>query len=962
MRNIYGSARSFLAYSLFHYYSVIFLPKDITSFEERSEEVLTLVGSDKAIAVTEETVTQIEFFNRIIQQEKLIAVIKRELINLPAPRLKHLTNLSLRLKLGDVFNRDQLTNWLFSQDYELVDLVTEPGEFAVRGSIVDVFLEKLENPVRIEFFGDEIVSIRYFDALTQCSIKPIASVEITGRKIPFSTEEPFLSIFPNHFVILLENQLDPKLTELLPRNNIVVIFAEADGDFDFGFLTPNIYLGNLSVLGAEIESSNLTYYIVVRDWHQQERLQKILGEKPHYLVTKLNGGFIAPNDGYAVLTEKEIYGAPIMRLPKRRFKGLPVDNLLTLKKGDYVVHHNYGVGIFEGTKRLKIDNQEKDFLYIRYAGAGRLYLPIENLNFLDRYIGSEERPPVLDRLGSRNWAWAKAKAQKAATDFASELIQLYAQRSITQGFRFLADTEWQAELEAAFPFQETPDQSKAWEEVKKDMESDKVMDRLICGDVGFGKTEIALRAAFKAVMAGKQVVMLVPTTILAYQHYNTFSQRLAKFPIRVEMLSRLVSPAQRKAIIEGLKNGKVDIVIGTHILLQAAKFAKDLGLLIIDEEQRFGVRQKEAIKKLKLGIDALTLTATPIPRTLYMSLVGLRDISVINTPPLGRKEIKTEVLPWDGEVIHTRIRQEIARGGQVFIVHNRIESLPKLVKKIQKLCPDLRIVSAHGRMPEHLLAKIYLDFVKGNYDILITTAIIESGIDMPKVNTIIVDHADWFGLADLHQLRGRVGRSKEQGYALFIVPETDKISPASHKRLSAILQYSKLGQGFKLALRDMEIRGIGDLLGEKQHGHITRVGFSLYVSLLKEAIAKLKGEEPIIEPDLSFDVEAYIPEEFISDSYERVAIYRRFLAAETKEEIEAIKEELIDRFAKYPPIMENLIKIALIRVLARKAGIYKIILKQNRITIIGVKTTKELIGGLDKIIEVLLRADTKWRN
>lgn len=953
VRNISGSARSFLAYSLLDYGSVVFLTNDTAEFNERSEEILALVGKKQTMVVSEESVTQIEFFKRTASQEKFIAVTKKELINLPAPKIEQLSNLSLKLKCGGVFKRDQLTNWLIDQDFELVDLVTEPGEFAVRGSIVDIFLEKLENPVRIEFFGDEVISIRYFDALNQRSIQPIESVEIIGRKIPSFTTQPFLSILSAHYIILLENRSDQQISKLLPQKNITVVFDEIKGNFDFGFLAPNIYLGNLAVLRAEIESANLTYYIVLRDRHQQERLQKILGEKPHYLVGKLNSGFIAPRDGYVVLTEKEIYGVPIMRLPRRKFKGLPVDNLLSLKKGDYVVHYNYGVGIFEGTKRLRINDKEKDFLYIRYAGAGKLYLPVENLNLLDRYIGTEEKPPTLDRLGSKNWLWIKAKAQKAAADYAQELIQLYAQRSLTKGFRFLADTEWQAELEAAFPFQETPDQSKAWEDVKKDMESDKVMDRLICGDVGFGKTEIALRAAFKAVMTGKQVVMLVPTTILAYQHYNTFKKRLAKFPIRVEMLSRLVKPKERQTIIEGLKNGKVDIVIGTHSLLKAVKSAKDLGLLIIDEEQRFGVRQKEAIKKLKLGIDALTLTATPIPRTLYMALVGIRDISMINTPPLGRKEIKTEVLHWDSEVIRTRIRQEIARGGQVFIVHNRIESLPKLVKRIQQLCPELRIVSAHGRMPERFLAEIYLDFVQGNYDILITTAIIESGIDMPKVNTIIVDRADWFGLADLHQLRGRVGRSREQAFALFIVPESDKISEASRKRLSAILQYSQLGQGFKLALRDMEIRGIGNLLGPEQHGHITRVGFNLYCSLLKEAVAKLKGEVPTIEPDLSFDVEAFIPEEYIPNSYERVAIYRRFLTAETKEEINAVKEELADRFGKYPAIMENLIKIAQIRVLARKQRIFKIRLKQNHITIFDEKTQKEFFGGLDKIIEEL---------
>lgn len=951
VQNIFGSAQSLLAYSLFPYHSVILLPKDSLNFNARSEEILSITDSEQAIVVTEETVTQIEFWLKVTTHKKFIAIIKKEVTSQPAPKLAQLESLTWQLFRGLTVKRDKLISWLNEQNYELVDLVTESGEFALRGSIIDIYPEKLSNPVRLEFFGDEIVSIRYFDELTQRSIKQVESVELTARKIPAFVTQPFLTILPkNDFIILLEDPIDEQL-KLLPKQNKLVFFDQSEGEFDFGFLTPNVYLGNLSILSSEIESSNMTYYIIARDDYQKERLQRILGEKPIYGTGNLNNGFIAPQDGYAVLTEKEIYGMPVMRLPKkRRFKGLPVDDLLALKNGDYVVHIDYGIGIFEGTKRLSIDNKEKDFLFIRYAEHGKLYLPIENLNRLDRYVGSEDKPPVLDRLGSKSWFWAKAKAAKAIDLYAEELINLYAQRSLITGFRYPADNEWQTELEASFPFQETPDQLKAWEEVKRDMESNKVMDRLICGDVGFGKTEIALRAAFKAVLAGKQVALLAPTTILAYQHYNTFRSRLERFAVHVAMLSRLVSAQNRKTIIEGLKTGKIDIVIGTHILLKAVNAFKDLGLLIIDEEQKFGVRQKEKIKQLKLAVEVLTLTATPIPRTLYMALAGLRDISTIHTPPIGRKEIKTEVIVWDNETIRTRIREEINRGGQVFIIHNRITSLPRLVKKIQNLCPDLRIVSAHGQMPEQQLAEIYLDFIEGKYDVLITTAIIEAGIDMPRVNTIIVDRADWFGLADLHQLRGRVGRSREQAYALFIVPDSEKISEAARKRLSAILAYSQLGSGFKLAMRDMEIRGIGNILGPQQHGHIVRIGFGLYQALLKEAVAKLKGEAPIIEPELSLDVEAYIPEEFISDSYERVAIYRRLLAVESKEEIEKIKEELVDRFGNYPTIMENLFKIAQIRVLARKKFIPRIILKQNHIIIFGRNRKKELSGGLEAVI------------
>ena len=944
--NIPGSARSFLLRSIFDNFPVIYIADGDNSSTARYEEILALAGPDSAIRVTRDSTTQIEFWRKVLADEKLIAVINKEVIYLSAPRLENLKDLVLTLGRGEEFNRDKMIDWLVEHNYELVDLVTEPWEYSVRGGIVDVFVEKEENPVRIEFFGDEIVSLRKFDSLTQRSIKPIERFELTSRLRPIESNQPFLSLLPKHYIILSEILIDCP-------NHKIVFFDNETCDFNFEFLSPSIYLGNFSILGSEIESSNLTFYIICRDEFQKERLERLLGEKPVYLVGNLNDGFLAPNDGFAVLTEKEIYGVPVMRLPKRKFKGLPVDDLLSLRKGDYVVHKNYGVGIFEGTKRLRIGDKEKDFLHIRYAGKGKLFLPVENLSLLDRYVSSEENPPVLDRLGSKNWLRVKTKAAQAVTDYAKELLELYAQRAVAKGFQFSQDTEWQAELEASFQFQETLDQLNAWQAAKCDMEKAKPMDRMICGDVGFGKTEVALRAAFKAVMDGKQVAMMVPTTILSYQHYNTFRKRLEKFPIKVEMLSRFVNPKKRKEIVEGLRNGKVDIVIGTHILLNAVKSAKDLGLLIIDEEQKFGVRQKERIKELRTGIDVLSLTATPIPRSLYMSLVGLRDISTIHTPPSGRKEIKTEVIHWNDEYIRSRIRHEVKRGGQVFLVHNRIESLPKLVNKIKKLCPDLQIISAHGRLPEQLLANSYLDFVEGKYDILITTAIIESGIDMPRVNTIIVSRADWFGLADLHQLRGRVGRSKEQAFALFILPDSCEISESAQKRLSAILAYSKLGSGFKLAMRDMEIRGVGNLLGLEQHGHIARVGFNLYVSLLKETVAKLKGEKITPEPDLSFDVESYIPEEFISNSYERVAIYRRLLSVETIEEIESIKEELVDRFGRYPLIMENLFKIALIRVLAREKYLQRVVVKQNQIILIGQKIRRELTGGLDQVISEL---------
>ncbi|MEO0108194.1 MAG: DEAD/DEAH box helicase, partial [candidate division WOR-3 bacterium] len=530
---------------------------------------------------------------------------------------------------------------------------------------------------------------------------------------------------------------------------------------------------------------------------------------------------------------------------------------------------------------------------------------------------------------------------------------LHAPRARTPGFALPRHTPWQPELEDRFIHEETPDQLQAIAAVKRDMESPRPMDRLVCGDVGYGKTEVALRAAFKAVMDAKQVAVLVPTTILAYQHYNTFRARAAPFPLKIAMLSRFVPPARRSAILEQLKTGQIDIVIGTHMLLSRQVHFKDLGLLIIDEEQKFGVRQKEKIKQLRTAVDCLTLSATPIPRTLYMSLVGLRDISTIHTPPAGRREIETRVEPWHDQTIQAYILREKSRGGQVFFIHNRVESLPAIYNRLCRLCPDLKVAMAHGQMPERALAEVYLAFASGAYDVLVSTAIIESGLDLPRVNTIIVNRADWFGLADLHQLRGRVGRTQEQAYALFILPDRHDISEEARKRLSAIMAYSHLGSGFKLAMRDMEIRGVGDLLGTEQHGHVARVGFNLYVQLLREAVARLKGEEFAPEPDMKIEVEAYIPESYISNSFERVAIYKRLLSAEREDELELLAAELEDRFGKYPPIVNTLFKVARARVLARQNGLLRVSLKRNQIALVGKRGERVLEGDLDRLLELL---------
>ena len=920
----------------------------------RFQELKSLLGPGAVLILSGDAPSQLELLNALRTDRLRVVITDRAALAPRAVCVGDESTLALALQVGQDLDREVMTRWLHDAGYERDDLVTEPGEFTMRGGIVDVFPDRAAYPVRAEFLGNRLESLRQFDQLTQRSVSRINEFRLEARNLNRFTSEPVSSLLPTEspVVELRESGAGPDPVPLAEGRRTVWVVADG-GDVDFGHTRPGLYLGNFVLLKHELASSALQYFILCPDEHHEQRLAHVLGNRPRYLLGSLSEGFVAARDGFAVLTSREIYGAPVMREVRRRFRGLPVDDLLALHKGDYVVHINYGVGVFEGIRRLRVAGAEHDFLSVRYAENNRVYVPLENLGLLDRYIGSDDRPPALDRLGSRSWQLARTRTAAAVADYAVELLEIYARRKTVQGFAFARDTPEQEELEAAFVHEETPDQLRAIGDVKHDMESDRPMDRLVCGDVAYGKTEVALRAAFKAVMDAKQVAVLVPTTILAVQHLDTFRARARQFPIRIAMLSRFAVPGERARVVEELAAGKIDIVIGTHMLLGARVKFRDLGLLIIDEEQRFGVRQKEQIKRLKAAVDVLTLSATPIPRTLYMALVGLRDISTIHTPPAGRREIDTDVQPWNDELVRRYVLREVNRGGQVFFIHNRIESLPPLHERLCRLCPELRIVMAHGQMPERRLAGTYFDFAHGEYDVLCSTAIVESGLDLPRVNTIVVNRADWFGLADLHQLRGRVGRTQEQGYALFIIPDRHDINEEARKRLSAIMAYSQLGSGFKLAMRDMEIRGVGNLLGVEQHGHVARVGFNLYVRLLKEAIGNLKGEAVSQEPELSIDVEAFLPEDFIADSYERVAIYKRLLSVESEAELKDLRAEMIDRFGNYPPIVENLFRVARVRVLARRQGLLRVSLKGNRIVLVKAKSERIIEGGLDRLLEVL---------
>ncbi|MEO0092397.1 MAG: transcription-repair coupling factor [candidate division WOR-3 bacterium] len=915
-------------------------------------DVLSFASNEKIIGYNPSDSNESDYFSIIHNSSSDIIIIKSEDLLCSVPDTEILSKYRMKLKKGMFMPIGQLIEFLEASQYERVDLVSEPYEYAVRGNIVDIFPSKQTNPIRIEFFDNSIESLRYFDTISQRSISFLTEIEFYGRVNPQNWKKRLIEILPKTGLILSESTRQVDAQEILKEFTNCIFLNQETGDFNFNFYSPPQYLRNFRLLKSEIENSNLEYYIVVSYEYQRERLRRILGEKPQYLLGSLSSGFFCPDECYCVITEKELFGQPIVKLPRRKFKGQPLDDLLALHKGDYVVHIDYGIGQFNGIERIKVDEVEKDFLVINYAEGQKLYVPVENLSLIERYIGIDDSQPTLSRIGSKSWLLTKLKAAKAAQTYAQELLNLYARRTIATKKPLSKDEIWQTEFEATFPFEETPDQLKTLAEVKRDMESTKPMERLVCGDTGYGKTEIALRAAFKAVTNLKQVAVLVPTTILCYQHYNTFKKRLADFPFRIEMLSKFISRTQQEKIIADLRNGKIDIIIGTHILLNPKIAFKDLGLLIIDEEQKFGVKQKELLKKLKTTVDVLMLTATPIPRTLYKALIGISDISPIHTPPVGRKDIITEVTTWNDDSIYQRIQRELSREGQVLFIHNRIESIKNIIQRLYNLNPNWRIGIAHSKLPEKVLAELYLDFINKQYDILVSTAIVEAGLDMPNVNTIIINRAHEFGLADLHQLRGRVGRSDKQAYCILIIPDKE-ITETAKKRISTILAYSHLGAGFRLAMRDMEMRGVGNILGPEQHGNIAGVGFNLYQQMLKEAISQLKGETIASEPELSLDISAYIPETYIQDAYERVAIYKRLLSLENEMELKSIKEELQDRFGKYPEVVENLFLIAEIRLKSKALNLLKVSLKNNCITLVQPAKTFTTYGDVKTLLKIL---------
>ncbi len=759
--------------------------------------------------------------------------------------------------------------------------------------------------------------------------------------VPVDVLQSELDDYPN-FTISLATSVDTQ------EGNDNIDPSVENSEIQFDMKPLGIGRGNYQMVIDNINRWTTKGYLVnvfCETPQQAKRVLEILIERdlpPEYTsvsVGYISEGFLSESLKLFVISENEIFGNRQGRKVSKRVttKGAPLLSLVDLKVGDHVVHVSHGIAIYEGIRRIDIDGQAQDFLVLRYREDDKLYVPTYQVDLVQKYIGNKDESyqPKIDYLGGKSWQNKKNRAKAAVEEMAAELLKLYAARQTNRGFGFPSEVPWEGEFEALFPFQETDDQLQAIEDVKADMETERPMDRLICGDVGYGKTEVALRAAFKAVMAEKQVAILVPTTILALQHYDTFEKRFKSFPIIVEMLNRFRNQKEIRTIKEKLAEGTVDIVIGTHSLLSKTVSFENLGLLIVDEEHRFGVKHKEKIKQFKETVDVLTLTATPIPRTLHMSLVGIRDFSIINTPPANRLPIQTHVMPYSPKVIKDAIMNEMSRNGQVFFVHNRVQNIGIIANTIQELVPHARLAIAHGQMPERELENVMLEFVRHKHDILVCTMIIESGLDIPNVNTIMINRADAFGLAQLYQLRGRVGRADEQAYGYLFYPNDKAITEGAQKRLRVIEEFTDLGSGFKIALRDLEIRGAGNILGAQQHGHITNVGYELYCKLLDDAVKKLKGEkvEEEFETSINLPIDAFLPDDYIPDSRQKISIYKKISALKSAADRYDLTNELIDRFGEIPEPVEMLLEICSIKQLCKKLGIESIVAGGKRIKV-----------------------------
>ncbi|MEK7679493.1 MAG: transcription-repair coupling factor, partial [Deltaproteobacteria bacterium] len=1033
--------------------------RDSLAFFLNEEEVF-LYPSTELLPFDEQSVhpdirsSRLALLHRLLDKDALPFITVASfgsLLERVAPR-EALSSSVVELKVKEEFDRERLISRLAELGYSRMSFVEERGEMSARGGLLDVFPPAFAQPLRIEFLGDEIESIRLFDISSQRALKelkdarilPVAGALLSGQSryaardalieraeelgmgrdswegvsrrlidsAPSELTDALLPLFYKRLVPLFDYLrdntaiavIDPERVDSGMKEFNESVKAAAQGlesKKEFFVAPESLYLGleeakalikghpvismghsgaavaccsNLGLkqalsIGKKTEQplkpladkiqtwkeEGFRVYITAHNAGQAMRTKELLegyglnplvikgtdvldsGKTAGWLFVatgRLSEGFSLPAERLTVVSEEEVFGERVKRRPPPKKKlGEFLMELQDMSAGDHVVHKEHGIGVYRGLKRLDVEGIESEFILVEYRGNDRLYVPVVRADLISRYKGAEGSAPELDRLGGANWARTKGRVKKAVGILAGELLKLYAERLVAAGFAFPPPDSLFREFEAGFEYDETPDQARAIEECLSDMQGEKPMDRLICGDVGYGKTEVAIRAAFLAAQGGRQTAVLVPTTVLAQQHFQTFSARLAPYPATVDVLSRFRSKKEHKETLERLKKGGVDIIIGTHMLLQKDVVFKNLGLVIIDEEHRFGVRQKERFKSMKKTVDVLAMTATPIPRTLQMSLASVRDLSIINTPPEDRLAIKTTIIRFDENLIREAIERELKRGGQVFFVHNRIEDMGAVEELLQKLAPQAKIASAHGRMNVAELEKKMLGFVERRYDILLSTAIIESGLDIPAANTIIINRAHRFGLADLHQLRGRVGRSSHRAYAYFIVPDGTGLTEEAARRIEVIREHTEPGSGFNIAAYDLEIRGAGELLGREQSGQIAEVGFDMYAGLLEEAVHELKHEAVPDEaaPELNLKLSQFIPEDYMPDARQRLNFYKRLASASLEEDLSYIKDELLDRFGLYPEPVEHLLSCAGLKLLLKRLNASELVQKGARL-------------------------------
>lgn len=971
-----------------------------------------LLETQAAVSSLDELSQRLDAMSFLLTKQKGIVISTPQALQYPLPAAIKFKANSLTLKVNQVCNLSKICDFLVRCGYKRDDLVANPGEFALRGDILDIYPINIAYPYRIEFFDDEIDNIRTFnpvsqrtkDSLTEVVIEPADDqldklyqnedyttildyltesgiicfddirairqniVQIDARNRDYLAHETstniknsrldFTSIFNQIVQAKIYSSLfqvsvnDLKIDQLLnlhtrePQQffSQMLLIKNELSVYELQQQTVIIQADNL-VRAKQIKSTFADYGIDITIAAEN----RLIPNKRQIIVDNFNQGFVLPRINLVYLTEHDLFNRQphIHKKIKSLENAQQIRSYQELNPGDYVVHINHGIGIFEGIKTLESNGKKGDYITITYRNHDQLFVPADQLGVVQKYVASDGKIPKINKLGGNEWAKTKCRVQEKIEDIADELLAIYAHRATEKGFAFLPDDELQRDFEAAFPYLETPDQIKAIREIKLDMQKEKPMDRLLVGDVGFGKTEVALRAAFKAIDSGKQVAFLVPTTILAEQHYATMLERFKDFPVNVAMLCRFQTEKEADEIATNLSNGKIDIVVGTHRILSRDIKFKNLGLLIIDEEQRFGVKHKEKLKKLKNNIDVLTLTATPIPRTLHMSMIGVRDLSVMETPPANRYPIQTYVTEETPNIVREACLRELARNGQIFFLHNKIQDIDQKVAYLSQLIPEARIEYIHGRMSERQLEDIMLRFTQKKFDILVTTTIIETGVDLPNVNTLLVENADTYGLSQLYQLRGRIGRSSRLAYAYFLYKRDKVLTEVSEKRLNAIRDFTALGSGFKIAMRDLSIRGAGNVLGKQQHGFIDSVGYDLYAQMLDQTIKQKRGDKVChkTNAEVRINLEAYIPTEYISSQKQKIEFYKKIKHANNVKAIDDIADELIDRFGTYPKSVENLLNIATIKVLADTAQILSITNIDEKIDIVlDQKASEELKG------------------